>query len=92
MCNLRSKRETEEVLRVDISDSREAAGAEKEMNEFWGGFRFSYGLKREGFRIFAIGHQVNIASARTKSNLNLLYQPLLLAPRKKWVDPSLNKV
>ena len=41
MCNLRSKRETEEVLRVDIGDSREAAGAEKEMNEFWGGFRFS---------------------------------------------------
>ena len=45
ICNLRSKRETEEVLRVDIGDSREAAGAEKEMNEFWGGFRFSYGLK-----------------------------------------------
>ena len=46
ICNLRSKRETEEVLRVDISDSREAAGAEKEMNEFWGGFRFSYGLTK----------------------------------------------
>ena len=42
ICNLRSKRETEEVLRVDNGDS---AGAEKEMNEFWGGFRFSYGLK-----------------------------------------------
>ena len=42
ICNVRSKRETEEVLRVDFGDSREAAGAEKEMNDFFcGGFRFS---------------------------------------------------
>ena len=45
ICNLRSKRETEEVLRVDIGDSREAAVAEKETNEFWRGFRFSNRLK-----------------------------------------------
>ena len=70
ICNLRSKRETEEVLRVDIGDSREAAGAEKEMNEFWRGFRFSYGLKEKDSGFLQSG--TKYISLRTKGDIKAI--------------------